>query len=91
MLNDRPAAFGYLQKALEVAPSQGEVLFRAAVVYNHFDQTEQALAYLKKAVNVGYSRAIVRDTPDFLATATKPAVPVAGPKSLSTVVILIKP
>ena len=65
MLDDRQAAFGYLQKALELAPSKGEVLFRAAIVYNHFGQTDQALAYLKKAVEVGYSRTIVRDTPDF--------------------------
>src|ERR1039458_1412925 len=67
MLDDRPAAFGYLQKALQITPSKGEVLFRAAIVYNHFNQTEQALAYLKKAVDGGYSRAIVRDTPDFQA------------------------
>jgi eukaryotic-like serine/threonine-protein kinase len=67
MLGDRPAAFGYLQKALQITPSKGEVLFRAAIVYNHFNQTEQALAYLKKAVDGGYSRAIVRDTPDFQA------------------------
>ena len=65
MLNDRPAAFDYLQKALQISPSKGEVLFRAAIVYNHFDQTEQALASLKKAVDAGYSRAIVRGTPDF--------------------------
>ena len=65
MLEDRQAAFGYLQKALELAPSRGEVLFRAAIVYNHFGQTDQALAYLTKAVEVGYSRTIIRDTPDF--------------------------
>ena len=65
MLNDRPTAFDYLQKALQISPSKGEVLFRAAIVYNHFDQTEQALASLKKAVDAGYSRAIVRGTPDF--------------------------
>ncbi|MDR3564756.1 MAG: hypothetical protein P4N59_25455, partial [Negativicutes bacterium] len=65
MLDDRPAAFGYLQKALQITPAKGEALFRAAIVYNHFNQTEQALSYLKKAVDGGYSRAIVRDTPDF--------------------------
>ena len=65
MLDDRQAAFGYMQRALELAPAKGEVLFRAAIVYNHFGQTDQVLAYLKKAVDVGYSRAIIRDTPDF--------------------------
>ena len=65
MLDDRQAAFGYMQRALELAPAKGEVLFRAAIVYNHFGQTDQVLAYLKKAVDVGYSRATIRDTPDF--------------------------
>jgi eukaryotic-like serine/threonine-protein kinase len=65
MLDDRQAAFDYVRRALELAPSNGEVLFRAAIVYNHFGQTDQALAYLKKGVDVGYSRTIIRDTPDF--------------------------
>ena len=72
MVNDRPAALDYLQKALKISPSNGEVLFRAAIVYNHFNETEQALAYLKKAVDGGYSRAIVRDTPDFQALQQNP-------------------
>jgi eukaryotic-like serine/threonine-protein kinase len=67
MLDDRQAAFSSLQRALAIAPSKGEVLFRAAIVYNRFNQTQQALAYLKKAAEVGYSRAIIRDTPDFQA------------------------
>jgi len=65
MLNERQAAFEYLQRALKLAPSDGEVLFRAAIVYNHFNQTQEALSYLKKAADVGYSRAIIKDTPDF--------------------------
>jgi serine/threonine-protein kinase len=72
MLDDRQAAFGYLQKALDLAPSKGEVLFRAAIVYNHFGQTDQSLAYLQKAVNVGYSRTIIRDTPDFQTLQQNP-------------------
>ena len=64
MLNERQAAFEYLQRALKLAPSDGEVLFRAAIVYNHFNQTQEALSYLKKAADVGYSRAIIKDTPD---------------------------
>jgi hypothetical protein len=34
-------------------------------VYNHFNQTNQTLTYLTKAVEAGYSRTVVRDTPDF--------------------------
>ena len=72
MLDDPQNAFSYVQKALELAPSKGEVLFRAAIVYNHFGQTEAALAYLKKAVDVGYSRPVIRDTPDFQALQQNP-------------------
>jgi serine/threonine-protein kinase len=72
MVGDRPAAMDYLKQALEVSPSDGEVLFRAAVVYNHLNQTDLALSYLKKAAEAGYSRAIVRDSPDFGALQQNP-------------------
>jgi serine/threonine-protein kinase len=65
MVEDRPAALDYLQRAMKVAPKKGEVQFRAAIVYNHFKQTDQALVSLKKAVDAGYSRSTIRDTPDF--------------------------
>ena len=72
MIGERPAALGYLQRALDAAPSNGEVLLRAAVVYNHFNQTDQTLNYLKKASDVGYSRAIIKDSPDFAALQQNP-------------------
>lgn len=65
MLGDRQAAFDYLQRALKLAPNNGDVLFRAAIVYNHFNEPDQALSYLKKAAQMGYSRSWIRDTPDF--------------------------
>jgi serine/threonine-protein kinase len=65
MLDDKEAAYGYLQKALQVAPSNGEVLFHAAMVHNRLSEPDQALLYLKKAAQVGYSRNVLRDTPDF--------------------------
>src|ERR1022692_636230 len=65
MIGDRRAAMDYIQRVLAIAPADGEVLFRAAVVYNHFNQTEQTLNYLKKAADVGYSRVIIKDSPDF--------------------------
>jgi len=67
MLDSRQQALSQLKHALELAPSDGEVLFRAALVYNHFGDTEQTLTYLKKAADAGYSRAIIRDSPDFMA------------------------
>jgi tetratricopeptide (TPR) repeat protein len=65
MVGDRTPAFSYLQRAVDTASSDGEVLLRAAIVYHHFGQTAQALALMKKAVDAGYSRTIIRDTPDF--------------------------
>jgi serine/threonine-protein kinase len=65
MLGNKETAYSYLLKALKVAPNNGEVLFRAAVVHNHFNDSDQALTYLAKAVQVGYSRSVIQDTPDF--------------------------
>jgi tetratricopeptide (TPR) repeat protein len=65
MMEDRPSAFSYLRRALKGAPSDPEVLFRASLVYNHFSETEQALAVMEKAVAAHYSRTVIRDTPDF--------------------------
>jgi len=65
MLGDKEQAFASIRRALEIAPNDGETLCRAAVVYNHFGEAKQALTYLMNAVNVGYSRAFIRDTPDF--------------------------
>ena len=65
MIGDRQSAFRYLEKALKLAPLNGEVLFRAGIVHQHFNEPGQALSYLKKAADAGYSRAIIRDTPDF--------------------------
>jgi len=65
MVGDRQSAFPYLEKALKIAPLNGEVLFRAAIVHNHFKETGQVLSYLRKAAEAGYSRTVIRDTPDF--------------------------
>jgi serine/threonine-protein kinase len=72
MVEDRKAAFDYLARAQRLAPSNGEVSFRAAIVYNHFNQPEQAIAELKNAIDAGYSRPIIRDTPDFQARLNDP-------------------
>jgi serine/threonine-protein kinase len=65
MLDDQKSAYSYTEQALKLAPSDGEVLFLAAVVYNHFNQREQALSYLGKTVQAGYSRNLIRDTENF--------------------------
>ena len=54
-----------IAKALEIAPADADALFRAAILYNHFGDTEKTLEYLTRSVAAGYSRTVIRDTPDF--------------------------
>jgi len=54
-----------LGHALALAPTSPQVLFDAASVYNHLGDTPQALAWLKKAMDAGYSKSAVTGNPDF--------------------------
>jgi len=54
-----------LARALVIAPSEAEVLYRAAILYNHFGDTKKTLDFLQRSADAGYSRTIIRDTPDF--------------------------
>ncbi len=73
MLDDRETAFDALQQALAVSPNDADVMFRAAVVHNHFGQREQTLTWLRKAIKGGFSLSTVRDTPDFAQLQQDPA------------------
>jgi eukaryotic-like serine/threonine-protein kinase len=65
MLDEEKQAREQLASALAVTPSDAEVLFRAAILFNHFGEQEKTLEFLGKAVAGGYSRNVIRDTPDF--------------------------
>ena len=65
MVGNRSAALSNLQRALNLAPKDAEVRFRAALVYNQLGDTEQTLSSLEKAVAAGYPPSAIRDTPDF--------------------------
>jgi serine/threonine-protein kinase len=65
MLDQEGEARKQLARALENAPTDAEVLFRAAILYNHFGDTEKTLDFLGKSVAAGYSRTAIRETPDF--------------------------
>ena len=54
-----------IERAIALAPEDGEVRLRAALVYNQLGDIEPCLASLEKAVAVGYSVEVIRDTPDF--------------------------
>ncbi len=65
MLEDRDSALQSTVRALQLDPKNPEVLFRSALVYNHFGDSAKALEQLKKAVDAGFSVVTIRDTPDF--------------------------
>lgn len=65
MTDKKEAAIADVQHAIELAPGDPDVRFRAALVYNHFGDVERTLASLEQAVAAGYPAAAIRDTPDF--------------------------
>ncbi|HEY6904375.1 MAG TPA: tetratricopeptide repeat protein, partial [Candidatus Acidoferrales bacterium] len=65
MLGERKPAFDYLRRGLKLAPQDSEMRFKAALIYNQFGDTAQALSWLMKALAGGFSSTIVRDTPNF--------------------------
>jgi len=74
MVGDRTAAMSDLQHALALAPSDADVRFRAALVHNHFGETEETVSFLEKAVAAGYPATAIRDTPDFDGLRGNPRV-----------------
>jgi tetratricopeptide (TPR) repeat protein len=65
MLGEKSSAMGYLRQGLHSAPSDPDMLFNAALVYNQFGEANLTLKWLAKALAAGYSPTIVRDTPNF--------------------------
>jgi tetratricopeptide (TPR) repeat protein len=65
MAGQRPEALTYIHRALGIAPADPDLLETAATVFNQCGDTEQALTYLKRSVAAGYSKALLRDTPNF--------------------------
>jgi len=65
MVDQEQQAREQMARALEIAPTDADVLFRAAILHNHFGDTEKTLEFLNKSVAAGYSRTVIRDTPDF--------------------------
>jgi tetratricopeptide (TPR) repeat protein/predicted Ser/Thr protein kinase len=65
MLGEKKAALKTLQAGLQLAPNDPDLQFKAALMYSHFGQGVECLGWLEKATSAGYSRTVVRDTPDF--------------------------
>jgi len=65
MLGKKAAAMANLHRALAAAPTDADVHFRAAILYNHFGDAGNTMKLLKQAVDLGFSANVIRDTPDF--------------------------
>ena len=65
MLEDKKPALETLQAGLRLSPNDPEIRFKAALVYKHLGDIPQSLSWLDKAAAVGFSKTIIRDTPDF--------------------------
>jgi serine/threonine-protein kinase len=65
MTGEKTGATADVQHAIELAPGDADVRFRAALVYNQLGDVERTVASLEKAVAAGYPGTAIRDTPDF--------------------------
>jgi len=65
MLERKKDATDSMQRALSISAKDPDVKFRAALMYNHFDDTDRTLQSLRDALVSGLAASTVRDTPDF--------------------------
>jgi tetratricopeptide (TPR) repeat protein len=65
MLDRKDEALTSLQKAISFSPQDPDVRLRAALVYNHFGDTNRTFEWLQKARAAGTSASLIRGTPDF--------------------------
>jgi eukaryotic-like serine/threonine-protein kinase len=62
MLNKRDSALLYAGRALESSPNGPEIQFTVAQVYNQLGDQREALRWLKKSLDAGFSPIIVQGT-----------------------------
>ena len=72
MLDEKKPALDALHRGLQLSPEDPFLLFQAALVYNQFDQPDEAIDWLKKAVARGYSASRIRDLPNFEPLRSRP-------------------
>ena len=65
MLGEERLARPALNRALTLAPTDATVLFNAALVSNQLGNESRAITWLRKSLEAGQSREVVRNTIDF--------------------------
>ncbi len=63
MLRERAQAVDYITRAISLAQNEASVSFKAAQVYVQLGDNDNAVYWLGKAIDAGYSRTIIRDSP----------------------------
>jgi serine/threonine-protein kinase len=72
MLDEHQPALTRLRRALEISPDNPDVRFKVALIYIQIGESDRALGWLEQAVAVGYSPAVIRDTPNFDSLRANP-------------------
>ena len=65
MRGERKAALDKLDASLRLQPKSPDLLFTAGIVYQQLGDTNRALNALEKAISLGVSPEMLRDTPNF--------------------------
>jgi tetratricopeptide (TPR) repeat protein len=65
MRGERKPALEDLDASLRLQPKSPDLLFNAGITYQQLGDSERALDVLEKAVSLGISPEILRDTPNF--------------------------
>ena len=65
MLGEKKPAFDALRQGLHLSPTDPFLLYQAALVYNQFGRSNEAIDWLNKAVAAGWPRSRLRDYPNF--------------------------
>jgi len=72
MRGERKPALTNLQASLRLQPKSPDMLLNAGIVYQQLGETNQALDALERAVSLGLSPEVLRDTPNFDALKGNP-------------------
>jgi len=71
--DNKQEALAALQKAASFAPDNPGVLFRGALVHNHFGETAPTLKWLQRALAAGLPVNVINSTPDLDHLHSNPA------------------
>ena len=72
MRGERKPALERLLASLRLQPNSPDMLLNAGIVYQQLGETNRALDALERAVSLGISPELLRDTPNFDALGNNP-------------------